>query len=199
MPAALSKWIRRKLTNKKDNQTPSPPILPLQRPCVLTPSPSRESLLLSVASATANSAFFQRLPFELRHKILIEAFGNHTVHMDLCFDHPVLPLRKHQQDATHCHANVPTPSLRPRLDKSKPKRWVWWSSVCHRASPGLFRTPMGDEPYEDACRQGASDWCEFWPGAIPGKCFVGAMGWLLSCRQALVPTFHIHSDSQNNN
>ena len=192
MPTILSKWIREKLAIEK--KRPPLPILDSQRPCILTPSASHESLILSAAPATANSAFFQRLPFELRQKILIEALGNRTVHMDLRFDRPMLVPQNRQQDVARCHANVAAPSLKPKPDRSKPKRWLWWSSVCHRAGPGGFGSPMSEEAYEDECRQGESSWCEFWPGEKPGKCFIGAMGWLLSCRQAFVPTFLIQLD-----
>jgi hypothetical protein len=184
MPTTLSTWMSKKLPNKN-----TPPMLASPRPRVLTPSPSHESLILSAAPATANSAFFYRLPFEIRHKILREALGNRTVHMDLSFDHPVQPLQKRQQDMPHCHANVTPLRFRPRLDKLKPKRWQWWSCECHRSTPSSFDTPDWNEPCDDECQQGTSDWCSLWPGEKPGKCFVGAMGWLLSCRQALVLIF----------
>src|SRR4051812_41452267 len=28
--------------------------------------------------------------------------------------------------------------------------------------------------------------CPHWPGAAPGRCFIGAMGWLQACRAAYV-------------
>lgn len=201
MPNTFSKWIDKKLSLPlpKWDQEPPLPTLPQTRPRVLTPSPSRETLTLSAASATTNSAFFQTLPFEIRHKILKEAFGNYTVHMHLSYDFPKPPLSIRQQDPKHRHANVrKVPPLPPPQSKfSIPKRmtWQWWSCICHRASPWTLSqsrppTTQLDKPCYDGCYTTiGSSWCEFWPGGEPGKCFIGVMGWLLSCRQALVPLF----------
>lgn len=45
---------------------------------------------------------------------------------------------------------------------------------------------MDPEPPSDKCRNGheLDALCEYWPGSVPAKCFVGAMGWLCACRQA---------------
>ncbi|KFY70416.1 hypothetical protein V499_09185 [Pseudogymnoascus sp. VKM F-103] len=90
MPNTFSKWIDKKLSLPlpKWDQEPPLPTLPPTRPRVLTPSPSRETLTSSAASATSTSAFFQTLPFEIRHKILKEAFG------------PQTPARQRQKSAT---------------------------------------------------------------------------------------------------
>ncbi|OBT49691.1 hypothetical protein VE04_10049, partial [Pseudogymnoascus sp. 24MN13] len=196
MPNTFSKWIDKKLSLPlpKWDQEPPLPTLPPTRPRVLTPSPSRETLTASAASATSTSAFFQTLPFEIRHKILKEAFGNYTMHMHLSYDLPKPPLSIRQQDPKHRHANVrkvPTlPSPQSKFSIPKRKTWQWWSCICHRASPWTLsqsRPPahMLDKPCYDGCYTTiGSSWCEFWPGEAPGKCFIGVMGWLLSCRQA---------------
>lgn len=173
---AIVKWLRKKLARKEDGL----PFLPAQRPRILTPSPSHEFLVPSVASAAAKSSFFQRLPFEIRHKILTEAFGDMTVHMDLRYDRPPVPSR----GPKFSHAGVHAPGGRPKLDKSKPKQWRWWSSVCHRSAPIPLGESWSTKPFEDGCRWGEGYWCESWPGETQHKCFIGAMGWLLSCRQA---------------
>lgn len=169
------------------------PVLLAPRPRLLTPSPSHESLVESATAATANSAFFQSLPADLRRQILIEAFGRHTVHMDLSFAHPMVPLTELEArtlagDIRHCGLNCESNMLHHsplKLDASKPKAWLWFSCVCHRDPEYQVRGnyPIS-EPWTDACRTGAASGCPGWPGEKPGKCFLGIMGWLLSCRQA---------------
>lgn len=190
------KWLRKKLDGKKFKRLPT---LPAERRHVLTPSSSQEALSSSIA--TTNISFFQRFPFEIRRLILIYAFGDKTVHMDLCFEHPPEPWKPKYQKLhpTHCDINViyskfsGDPWVR-RLDESKPKQWRWWGSVCHRKRPSAFGGKFGNYPDEDACRDGRGTWCEFWPGEKPGKCFIGVMGWLLTSRQAWVPSFPTKPD-----
>lgn len=186
---------------RDEHLLPPLPVLPAERPRPLTPSPSDEDLCQSVANATANSAFFQRLPPEIRRQILIEAFGGHAVHMDLRFDHPELPLDPEaaHKISSHCRHNIdwenryrgPPPAW--NLDHSVPKRWIWQSSVCHeRDFQGWYgkRRLAGtfSHPAEDRCRFGdiSYDLCRLWPGEESSRCFIGAMGWLLSCRAAQV-------------
>lgn len=190
MPNTFSKWIDKKLPITIGNQTPGLPTLPRVRPRVLTPSPSRENLILSAAAATANSAFFQKLPPEIRRKILKEAFGNYTMHMHLGLDFPKVPLDVRQRDPVHIHANVKNAgrNTRPQTKFGIPirKKWQWWSSICHRYTPSTwpnnYSLPCQGECYTGYYRRR----CEAWPGKTPGKCFIGVMGWLLSCRQSLV-------------
>ncbi|KAI0893484.1 hypothetical protein F4806DRAFT_196752 [Annulohypoxylon nitens] len=40
------------------------------------------------------------------------------------------------------------------------------------------------EPHQDLCLDGIAQCCQSWRGEMPGKCFIGAMGWLLACRLA---------------
>lgn len=183
------------------------PALPIVRPRLLTPSASMEDLSFSATNVTAQCAFFGRLPFEIRRRILVEAFGGHIVHMDLSFDHPELPIdeayfdgssenfpihgNRHLDDRKNCHMEVP----QLRVDKSLPKEWIWRSSECHRRYPWKGRDELKERQVdrftnaaEDRCRFGGV-WprmCQWWSGDGPSKCCVGAMGWLLSCRQAYV-------------
>ncbi|KAL6886365.1 hypothetical protein HDV57DRAFT_387809 [Trichoderma longibrachiatum] len=234
MPNALVSWFRRRRvarSNRKrassgsslmlpppplliieDPPIPPHPRLPSQRPGRLTPSPSRESLVSATVAATADSPFFTRLPLEIRRKILVEAFGAQTVHMDLIYDHPVLqpPFLQdpsmsssseeeeeragRRRDARRAHGNLNVrlgtgvcDARNLRLDDSRPKEWAWRSSVCHRNPPGRCRPGDEVQPAEDYCRFGQSPWhltCRHWPGEFPTKCLIGAMGWLCSCRQA---------------
>lgn len=199
MPNTLSKWIEKKLpiSLTKDNETPPLPTLPQDRPRVLTPSPSRENLLLSTAAATSNSAFFQKLPLEIRYKILKEAFGDYTMHMHLSYDVPKVPLRVRQRDPKHRHANIRT--LQPRQQQQqttfgipRKKSWQWWSCICHRDGPWMLLHRRCDTLCRDNCYIGDIHIrCDDWPRNTPEKCFIGVMGWLLSCRQSLVPILEL--------
>jgi hypothetical protein len=174
------------------------PILPLHRPRVLTPSP-----LAAVKPETdcgpesAIAPFFRCLPLDLRRQILIEAFGSRIVHMDLTFDHPkVAPsltdMEPNAQEGVitrHCGLQCESSMLLHsplKVDTSRPKAWQWFSCVCHRDPEYRSRgdNEFVSEPWTDGCRTGAASWCRGWPGDVPQKCFLGAMGWLLACRQA---------------
>lgn len=169
------------------------PFLSPQRLRVLTPSSSREFMIASTAAATASSPFFLRLPAELRRDILIEAFGDRTIHIDLSFDHPMISMPEQDkrmlgEKIRHCGLNCESHKLLKsplKLDVSKPKAWQWFSCVCHRDPENIVR---GNghvlEPWEDECLAGVAGWCQGWPGKAPEKCFLGIMGWLLACRQA---------------
>jgi hypothetical protein len=54
---------------------------------LLTPEPPQS---VTLATVKANGAFFQRLPTEIRMRILRLAFGDRTVHVDLICSHPIL-------------------------------------------------------------------------------------------------------------
>jgi hypothetical protein len=192
MPRAsrLVKWARKKCY--ESTEIPPMPVLPSERLRVLTPTPSRESLALSATTTVADSPFFQKLPYEIRHRVLVFAFGADTVHMDLAYDHPMLPLDRPVKYPAHCCLNIGKGLENHHLkrDIASPKQWQWWSSVCHRSFPGLVGSRYGTEACDDQCRYGGGDWCSSYAGNMPRKCFIGAMGWLLSCRQAsVIPSF----------
>lgn len=173
--------------SKKPNHSPpdAPPALPVVRPRSLTATTPN-------ATAFGASSFFQKLPIEIRRRILIEAFGESTLHLDLCLEHP--PKKRSQGGNSHAKRHANTQLFRPSFrDASQRREWTWWSCVCHRSaasqtlhqySPGL--EPPGYEPALDRCRD--ATWphvsCDCYPGQVPDKCFVGSMGWLLVCRQA---------------
>ncbi|KAF5691155.1 hypothetical protein FCIRC_563 [Fusarium circinatum] len=55
---------------------------------LLTPEPPQSG---TVATGKANGAFFDRLPTEIRTRILRLAFGDRTVHVDLICGYPIFP------------------------------------------------------------------------------------------------------------
>ncbi|KAJ6445139.1 RES domain-containing protein [Purpureocillium lavendulum] len=185
--AASSRWINKR--RGKASDPPAMPVLPAQRARHLTPTPSCESLVPHVGLAIAASPFFQRLPAELRRQILIEAFGGQTVHMDLLYDSAVSE-RTSGGEIGHCGMPIwdMKDAQEPRVSEGAGKQWIWRSSVCHRNPPTSGPPGHRVQPSQDLCRFGAvgKGMCQLWPGGYPAKCFIGAMGWLLTCRQAYI-------------
>lgn len=138
--------------------------------------------------ACQNGPFFEKLPAEIRRQILIEAFGDRVVHIDV-----VRGATQNQDHSQHRHGRWPSDnSLQDRLDQ-----WILRGSVCHRNPPYPGRLCDQVQPSQDRCRFGRTpdDACKLWPGDHPSKCAVGAMGWLISCRQAWVTCFNLHGES----
>ncbi|KAI1453527.1 hypothetical protein F4805DRAFT_461629 [Annulohypoxylon moriforme] len=172
----------------------TPPLLPAHR-AFITPSPSQSHLS---ASSHNSSPFFHLLPPEIRRLILLEAFGERTVHLDLVFSHPPFFLSAEEQvrrrHVSHCGIDVGPRKFHKR-DTARPKAWRWFSCVCHRDFEWCVRerargsketAVLMAEPHYDTCLVGTAAYCDSWRGETPGKCFVGVMGWLLACRQAYV-------------
>ncbi|KAI0144209.1 hypothetical protein F4776DRAFT_465250 [Hypoxylon sp. NC0597] len=170
-----------------------PPWLPAERPRPLT-------AIAGSPAATADSRFFQCLPAEIRHRILVEAFGERTLHLDLRLEHPLKEDGgiANARPKRHANAQLFHPSLR---DNTRRQEWTWWSCVCHRRSPSSdFRPhPPGvglrsEEPALDCCcnPSGLPPYnCELYPGNLPDKCLIGVIGWLLVCRQAYVEGIYV--------
>jgi len=160
----------------------------------------------NAAAATACSAFF-RLPYEIRRKILIEAFGERILHINLTFGHPRVVMSEEDIEKTyrgegaypfrevpHCGYKIAKPDSPRRVngyavDTREPKRWIWHGSVCHHNCENVVRRgKKGEggirEPFVDRCFDGRGVECHTWPGEMPSKCYPGVMGWLLTCRQA---------------
>jgi hypothetical protein len=151
-----------------------------------------------VAHTMANYGLFQLLPVELRHQILIDAFGGRTVHMDLSHD---FALVRRPQPMSESSSGGGSDVIRNHCDlvrdvKAGPRAWRWFGCVCHRAgrwppSEAAERGESAVTPTHDVCVENVSDSdsspacdCDAWSGKMPDKCFIGAMGWLLACRQA---------------
>ncbi|KAK2846389.1 hypothetical protein FQN49_005774 [Arthroderma sp. PD_2] len=125
MPGIVSRLLSRVF-----DRSPALPQCPDRR-CVLTPSPSSESIMRSSQAAVRGSPLFQKIPFEIRRMILIAAFGDRVMHMDLIFDHPRKPLAERKLDPDlQYHAYLGSRVLQERMsDKRRRKRWQWQSSV----------------------------------------------------------------------
>ncbi|OAQ98364.1 hypothetical protein LLEC1_01173 [Akanthomyces lecanii] len=118
----------------------------------LPPSPPASATVATpIPSATAQSALFQRLPAEIRQRILVEASGDQLVHMHLSLERPLL--RRYRSGGVS-------------------------GSPGHAGHPGRYK--FDDKARPESCISGES--CGH-PGA-PETCFLGAAGWLRTCRQA---------------
>ncbi|KFY44973.1 hypothetical protein V494_01226 [Pseudogymnoascus sp. VKM F-4513 (FW-928)] len=140
------------------------------------------------------NTFFYRVPFEIRRQILMLAFGDQTVHMDLQYRYP-FNLADDQSSYMRLHARIQSSlgSRGPELIEGERRGWRWFSCKCHRFPPDTARLSLGRrrnypwshfrDPHIDNCLQGMGR-CDEWPGEWPVKCQIGIMGWLLSCKQA---------------
>lgn len=123
--------------------------------------------------------------------ILIAAFGDRTLHMDLLF-YPYDGWDRHVRslEGSAYHQRVLSNRDRRSTD------WRWAGSICHRYPYEARNEPMGmsryyEEPSVDTCHQGdtcrqGDDQCDDWPGYVPEKCKIGVMGWLQACQKAWV-------------
>lgn len=180
-------------------QPPPPlPVLPVTRPRPLTATPC-------APGATGESRLFQYIPSEIRRSILVAAFGERTLHFDLRLEHPLRAeapgangrrgrRQPQHQPQPQPHANAHMFNSYHR-DPQRPQEWTWWSSVCHRAVPywNFHPPPPGSghfaDPANDTCRKASGDLrhcCDYYPGIMPNKCFIGVVPWLLTCRQAYI-------------
>lgn len=146
-------------------------------------------------AAMPKDGFFDALPYEIRTMILNLAFGEQTLHMDLQFRRPYektrikgmhgeLPVRKMKRDG----------QMAVEEQWSKKRSWIWYSCVCHRCPPNahscLSHGRIANhglvpdlDPEQDTCLLGKAC-CSEWHGEEGKKCYVGVMGWLLTCKKA---------------
>lgn len=140
-----------------------------------------------------NSLFFQRLPPDVRRLILIEAFGDRIMHVDLQYRPPrhgtgdvISGLRSALSGAFSYPGSAPA-------GQGQSRSWQWCGCVCHRdpdwrVRHRRIRDASVSEPMRDRCTEAdghdGAQACDGWPGEKPLKCRVGAMGWLRTCRQA---------------
>jgi hypothetical protein len=173
----MSRLLRRAVPNR--NRSSPPEGLPVPRPRPITPPDS------AACHPQQHSPFFS-LPPEIRREILLIAFGNSTMHIDLVYDRPMLghATTNFGGEIAHC-------GFTSQRDMSAPKQWTWRSCMCHRNLLSLGRDPFSWRwewlrPELDQCLLGNAYTCSSptWPGEWPLRCRVGVVGWLLSCRKA---------------
>lgn len=149
-----------------------------------------------------NYGLLGRLPYELRHQILVESFGGRRLHVDLSYSHPLVrkpwkartSVYSSNDIAGYRHCDLGT-ELVP--DTSRSEGWQWFGCVCHRRAgfseiekhqrydDGEYSQSI--EPCDDDCLHGPGLMCSCQVGQRDGDgaaCFVGVMAWLLACQQA---------------
>ncbi|KAI1008734.1 hypothetical protein LB504_002013 [Fusarium proliferatum] len=196
MHRSFKAWIDSKRHSRR--RTPEMPQLPDPRPYTLTPPPSQERI-----TTLAETVPFFRLPLELRQKILTHAFGNRTVHIDLVLTHPLRepinderstyrstkPAHRYHTENMHLY---PYTEENLGLDTNQPRYWQWRGCVCHRLPHPRFKTTVDFhtivKPADDRCCEGWAAYCAMWTKQTdkPDSCWIGAVGWLLTCRQAYI-------------
>lgn len=174
------------------------PFLPPPRPRALTPSPSRLSSTIAPSLLLNNYGLFGRLPYELRQQVFTEAFGGKTLHVSLTYGHPLerRPPAKvaEEEKPANKHCGLGS-QLVP--DETQRQAWQWFGCVCHRRTGYSTREieqrearnkfERTIEPCDDDCLKGLLCSCVLREGSLDkAECFVGIMGWLLTCRQAYV-------------
>lgn len=142
----------------------------------------------------------------LRHRILREAFGDMTIHVDFSPSdrrgglRPGPAHRPYDREISWDHAGIRTAAARSVLDRSKSlfgrrRPYTWFGCVCHRYDPqgprhirygrrqmDLTTWTMNSELHEDLCLRGGGRCGEQQSDA--SDCSIGALGWLLTCRAA---------------
>lgn len=197
----LRNWLRNNVTHHADVEDvdgPEPDMPYLSYPPIKLDN-------LSHDDGTSLSPFFARLPFEIRRRILIYAFGDHTVHMHLRLEH--IPRRRPRREprtltiygmfnTTRPHGGVTadldhtglwsdTVLAKSDVARGGPRgrRWQWWGCVCHRSMPtGRIGETHG--LWEDKCLVGEAEYCDMYGPTHPDRCMMGCMGWLLASRRA---------------
>ena len=183
----MRRLLRGLLRRGKKEDEPPPPPPPL--PSLQGADADREPW---TADQQRQSLFFFCLPAEIRHRILCAAFGDRTVHMDLRL-RPRLYTAETSKACSPSQFHAGYPPLLTRWDVKIPRgiddrtgddkkpAWRWYGCVCHRNTPGT----AWKQPYDDLCLSGYGR-CSGYPGNVPEKCMVGAMGFLRSCKRAYV-------------
>lgn len=152
----------------------------------------------SSVSATQQQSCFYSLPYEMRRQILVYAFGERQIHLDLSFTYPDAKSaqKRDKRSLPSCgiKSKIPVTTFdKLELGLRRRKQWQWWGCECHRSSSDAQwmwsnnAGPAALGPWVDKCCDGRRRSCTSETGKMPYNYQIGIMGWLLSCRQAYVP------------
>ncbi|KAL2133779.1 hypothetical protein VTI74DRAFT_1716 [Chaetomium olivicolor] len=208
MPS-LKQWLKDRLKPGKQPVSDS-----IAKPPPLPYHDAWPAILAATGNSATNYGLFARLPLELRQRILTDAFGHRTLHVDLAFNHPLTrklikaspplsrPVQARVKQGKRTHCGFGCDLVR---DTSQPRAWQWFSCVCHRRLVRVNDDVRKDriEPCDDGCiperRIGRRVAQTAWEGSLcrceseaadcgaawaREGCFIGVVGWLLACRQS---------------
>lgn len=180
---------------KPDAPRPAPRPAPLHRALL--------SIRARFCQQAAPRVHLFSLPLEILIQILTAAFGNRTIHIEPNLRRPphsgwdFFPWpKKRQTRHAHDHGGVASPLAKYVPDNTKPEALVWWTSVCHQVEPvgDKWKEPGSDrrpatlrDGAEDCCLHGEASKCHTWRRKKSARSCddaVGAMGWLLPCKEA---------------
>lgn len=192
MWSSFINWAHRQIWQESDEPIEIPPLPFLPPPSTRSSENVTAQEVAATQPAQLNGTFFERLSPDLRRMILIEAFGDRTVHMHLQFDRP-LQARPHRKRLHAGGVDVLNQTHSASRQMKKPRAWQWYSCVCHRdpvwfveRSQGVGEGKMTSMPMMDTCLRGQPQCCDRPPGDREdmSQCYLGVMGWLMTCRQA---------------
>lgn len=195
MLSTLINWAQRQIWHESHDTDEIPPLPFLPKPSSTGENATTQGVA-KTAPAPHNGIFFERLSPDLRRMILVEAFGDRVVHMDLRYDRP-LRARPPRKIMHAGGVDVLDQGHSPSRQMRKPRAWQWYSCVCHRDpvwfvelwhSAKLDVADMASHPAMDSCLRRRPQACDSPPGDTGdmSRCFLGVIGWLMTCRQAYV-------------
>lgn len=191
MWSSLINWAQRQIWQESHDTVAIPP-LPFLPPPLSRGENGTSQDVTSTVPAPHNGTFFERLSPDLRRMILIEAFGDRTIHIDLRYDRP-LKARPPRKIMHAGGVDVLAQGHSTYRQTRQPRAWQWYSCVCHRDPEsfverwqGAGEGAMASHPAKDTCLRRRPQSCDFPPGDTGdmSRCFLGVMGWLMTCRQA---------------
>jgi hypothetical protein len=120
-------------------------------------------------SGSGTGPLFTHIPTEIRHQILIHAFGGRTIHLDLDFEHLESGIGELRWSSCVCHSSKPGLPHKLRYEDNffKPQGRIRTAEKRNPLDcPGILNESLSQ------------------PCPSSDEFNVGASGWLLSCRQA---------------
>lgn len=181
--------------SNEQREIPAMPTLPTDRAHQLELAPEAGH-----EPGSNSSAFFQRLPPDVRRLILIEAFGKRTMHVDLQYRPTrsdagsfgiISGLQSALSGVFYFYGRQQQQQQQQQADgrQTPCSSWQWRGFVCHRdpkrrARGRKYMCRTGDSRLMPGGHNHKTQACDGWPGEKSLKCRVGAMGWLRTCRQA---------------